>query len=467
MSDLFVGYLLPLPKGSSKELKFFLEASKGGVAEAVTELRKVTFNILLDGQGNASFDNGQTWAPLADFAKSITTIFAQIVVTSEEYLVGAALAEVGADLLVGAAAAAAVDLTYEVLFNKDVGILKSIMDEFYGQSPVDMQFVDRDGKHREGVYFKDGTSGGLTITGIPYFINSTHADLDGGTLELWQHVNLLEGDVPAGSFRIQSSDAFARVATLLNISTDAVLAAAAPGLSPNKNHWAQNLDGLGYVYDVTDLNSTYSIPIALPGMPQVVTVNNVYFAAPDGTLSLKIGDGGSLFTALTQLIVPSGDGAGTIQGQITNKNLILGNDAGEVIHAGSRGDTIRGGAGSDTIYGGHGDDLIYTGGGDNLILVGTGADTIMGGGGVDTIAPDDFSYLDSTTIVLAYGETLRISAPTAFRGTVSGFVPGTTIDLVGIGSATTATLDAGSVRVGGGNSSGLRVSIGVAIGSCG
>lgn len=86
-------------------------------------------------------------------------------------------------------------------------------------------------------------------------------------------------------------------------------------------------------------------------------------------------------------------------------------------------------------------DVVTTNGG--AITINTEIDTgatveVQAGGAASTGVTQDFTFLGSTG-------TLKIDNPASFQGTVSGFVPGDTIDLVGIGLATSATLGANNV----------------------
>jgi len=107
-------------------------------------------------------------------------------------------------------------------------------------------------------------------------------------------------------------------------------------------------------------------------------------------------------------------------------DVMVGNDAANLLRGGSGGDTISGGGGNDVIEGGAGNDTENGGGGSDTFRAGgdAGSDAFNGGAGTDTV-----SYAAAKA-----GVTVDLGAGTA-KGTAAG-------DAAGIGSDTLASIEA-------------------------
>ena len=148
-----------------------------------------------------------------------------------------------------------------------------------------------------------------------------------------------------------------------------------------------------------------------------VNVDNITFTGTANTVGARL-----FYLEGVSRVTTGGQMAFSIDGNTTDNNVLIGNDAGNFIQDGYRGnDIIYGNGGNDVIRATGGHDELYGGDGDDLFQVYYQQDhTIVdGGAGVDTFAGD----ADFTTIDIRNVEILRASTAT---GTIQQFQQFTT-----------------------------------------
>jgi hypothetical protein len=274
-----------------------------------------------------------------------------------------------------------------------------IVNLFVGRDPVDMRFYDASGKHTEGIMYYEELPFAEEKLAAGDLIRHSSNDLDGGEVRFIDE----DGDERGNGYRIANAE---EVYNLLNNSLQNKslfdIRAAGNGDENNFENTQHNENDVLFTYAPESENFKVFVPVIINGIEEVITINNAYIDASDGTGQLILGEDGwfdGLFGDDVDLII--GDGtAAVLQAGDSNRSLLLGASEGDLLLGGEENDTLIGQAGHDVLHGGDGNDIHDGGAGDDLFLRSTGIDSFYGGAGNDTIdysAHDSAVYIDLTT----------------------------------------------------------------------
>ncbi|WP_456387204.1 calcium-binding protein [Profundibacter sp.] len=148
-----------------------------------------------------------------------------------------------------------------------------------------------------------------------------------------------------------------------------------------------------------DLNDVIVLNAALTGGLAFAVTSTIETGDDFATVSVDIGDDGSVEATFTAAIDPDATGGVSFSGAASGDNLSItmvapdqdetGTETDDDIAGGYGNDTLRGNAGNDTLNGGDGTDTLIGGDGDDTLIGGTSVgdlrDLIYGGDGNDTI----------------------------------------------------------------------------------
>ncbi|MBQ9479752.1 MAG: calcium-binding protein, partial [Selenomonadaceae bacterium] len=167
--------------------------------------------------------------------------------------------------------------------------------------------------------------------------------------------------------------------------------------------------------DADSSSEMMSSPAMSGRLPEGISVNGSTLVASadfDGS-SIDMTDYANVTrvnaTALSDKLVVYGSTAG---------DVIRGSSGANKIFGGAGGDTIYGGSGADTIYGGDGADLIVGNAGDDSLYASYGRNTLTGGDGADVFVHDNGT--DLITDYAAGDDRIKLAGSSIVSSSVEG-----------------------------------------------
>ncbi|MDP2206609.1 MAG: type I secretion C-terminal target domain-containing protein [Alphaproteobacteria bacterium] len=181
-------------------------------------------------------------------------------------------------------------------------------------------------------------------------------------------------------------------------------------------------------------NDTYVVDLLSTGGKTVKLEDKITEAKNGGvdTLQLRLGGGFALTQYATftlQNEIENLDASATVAETLNFKgnalsNVIIGNDAANLIDGLAGNDILYGGDGDDTLLGGAGNDMLYGQAGADVLTGGAGRDRYMYSSGAESTLAEmdrltDFNATDDRiTLEFGRGYTVQISAPFAYNDSV-------------------------------------------------
>ena len=200
-------------------------------------------------------------------------------------------------------------------------------------------------------------------------------NLSGGDGDDWlvgaQGADTITGGTGKDRYVVREGDEGSLTIEDFDLSNDIISIAGFGGQYQMLSHLDVSSSGADTIIDLPD--------------GQQITLKNISMASLNDSHLLFTEEFSVIDAALSVNETFGTEGNDTINGSVSNQNIIHGKGGDDTITGGNVKDTLFGGSGDDTIYGGEGDDIIYGG----LAATSTTGNILYGNGGNDVIYMED------------------------------------------------------------------------------